>query len=378
MGGLPVSDELRARVPRLAAVCAVPDPDSADEHERWGLYEYAIEQRQTWIELRSCVSAEPDVSVATSVVARVLERVSPGERSAWTAAVRAEGRPFVERRAHELAILEAPGSVRASDGSWDVDDWTNWLQLRTAERSEHLALLEYHRLMNYAEAREAVQAYFGADAGSEVAIAFMRGAGLSIVDCIKLVRELTGCSLSDAKLTVHTSVAWADRRAGNERLHEELVRAVERETELAGNETVEFRGLDPWAADPNNLYIECENDGGFVDLHNFYNVGDVVLRLTEGSIFVVLERVEQPRPPANCRPFVVLGFLGVRDLEVKQAEDFDARAADVFEGVIHYLHEGEPTFTVLAADSELFFRASTVVFEQYDTKAEALRWRTAT
>jgi hypothetical protein len=66
----------------------------------------------------------------------------------------------------------------------------------------------------------------------------------------------------------------------------------------------------------------------------------------------------------------------VRELEVKQAEDFDVRAAVDFEYVMHYLREGAPSFTVMTGDSLFFFRASTVVFDRYDTQADAPTWRT--
>ena len=66
---------------------------------------------------------------------------------------------------------------------------------------------------------------------AEGVIAFMRSAGFSMIDCIKALRELSGCSLADAKLTVHHSETWSDQRESSERLHEELEREVRREAE---------------------------------------------------------------------------------------------------------------------------------------------------
>jgi ribosomal protein L7/L12 len=66
---------------------------------------------------------------------------------------------------------------------------------------------------------------------TEDVIGFMRSAGFSIIDCIKALRELSGCSLADAKLTVHHSETWSDQREASERLHEELEREVQREAE---------------------------------------------------------------------------------------------------------------------------------------------------
>jgi ribosomal protein L7/L12 len=50
----------------------------------------------------------------------------------------------------------------------------------------------------------------------------LRDQGHGIIDCIKVVRHITDCSLRDAKILVTESQAWSDQRAQNEEFHEQL------------------------------------------------------------------------------------------------------------------------------------------------------------
>lgn len=54
------------------------------------------------------------------------------------------------------------------------------------------------------------------------------------IACIRLLPDLTGISLGEAKEAVHYSPAWADRRDSNEALHEATFRAA---TDLGFAET---------------------------------------------------------------------------------------------------------------------------------------------
>ncbi len=66
-----------------------------------------------------------------------------------------------------------------------------------------------------------------AGASVEDLILAMRKAGLCQIDCIKMVRDLCGISLGDAKEAVHYSNAWADRKEINEAFHEAAFQAAE-------------------------------------------------------------------------------------------------------------------------------------------------------
>jgi ribosomal protein L7/L12 len=58
----------------------------------------------------------------------------------------------------------------------------------------------------------------------DVALGELRSSGASIVECIVSVRSARGCDLVEAKRLVHFSPVWADVRALNEEMHEELER----------------------------------------------------------------------------------------------------------------------------------------------------------
>jgi ribosomal protein L7/L12 len=60
----------------------------------------------------------------------------------------------------------------------------------------------------------------------------LRAQGCGIIDCIKVVRHITDCSLRDAKILVHYSDAWNDQRVQNEEFHELLWKAADEWTEV--------------------------------------------------------------------------------------------------------------------------------------------------
>jgi hypothetical protein len=80
----------------------------------------------------------------------------------------------------------------------------------------------------------------------------MRGDGRTRIDAIREVRLRTGCSLTEAKRTVHLSQAWADAREGVDRFHEELERELVRDAVLGALHVV----YQPVAADDLALVVE--------------------------------------------------------------------------------------------------------------------------
>jgi ribosomal protein L7/L12 len=58
----------------------------------------------------------------------------------------------------------------------------------------------------------------------------LRASGLWFIPCIKVVRELTGVSLGQAKDIVHNSEAFAVDRHDREEFWSELVTALEQDT----------------------------------------------------------------------------------------------------------------------------------------------------
>lgn len=54
------------------------------------------------------------------------------------------------------------------------------------------------------------------------ALAELRAAGVSILDCIASVRKFYRCDLAEAKQLVQSSSAWSDVKAATDKFHDEL------------------------------------------------------------------------------------------------------------------------------------------------------------
>jgi hypothetical protein len=59
----------------------------------------------------------------------------------------------------------------------------------------------------------------------------LRDRGASMGDCVRILRQVEGVSLGEAKRIVDESEAWADRRLVNQRLRKAAARALETDTE---------------------------------------------------------------------------------------------------------------------------------------------------
>ena len=62
---------------------------------------------------------------------------------------------------------------------------------------------------------------------TDEALAELRAEGASIIECIVAVRSFRRCELVEAKTLVHSSAAWADVKAMNEKFQADLEQAVE-------------------------------------------------------------------------------------------------------------------------------------------------------
>ncbi|MEU7942962.1 hypothetical protein [Microbispora bryophytorum] len=144
MHSLPEGIELLARL--LGDVVA----DYEDEHERWRLYEKALDDTPSVMKaLEAAILQEEDENVALSVVLRVLERVPRSERTAWINRLSgSRSREYARARATDMATLE--DLVRKEyvlpagegDSCSSVEDWSDWLQLRLAQKSFSTDLLK--------------------------------------------------------------------------------------------------------------------------------------------------------------------------------------------------------------------------------------------
>jgi hypothetical protein len=117
--------------------------DTADEHQRWSLYQNACKKSECFDLLIGVVALEPDPNIALGIVLQVLGRVSPVSRATWIAQLQsARNRDYAAGRAKELGIYQnrAITALLANEGV--EQSWSDWLQIRLAEFSEEAAVLQ--------------------------------------------------------------------------------------------------------------------------------------------------------------------------------------------------------------------------------------------
>jgi ribosomal protein L7/L12 len=64
-------------------------------------------------------------------------------------------------------------------------------------------------------------------ASAESVVEFLRGEGLTIVESIKIVREVFRVSLGDAKAIVTNNESWRSEVRAADQLHDELLRNIQ-------------------------------------------------------------------------------------------------------------------------------------------------------
>jgi hypothetical protein len=129
-------------VRRLAAHLGSETGDLSSGHERWGVYQHAVDTPETWPDLLAALKSEPDQPVASAVVVQLLERV-PSEMRGGVVGVLTEGksRDFAEARSRELGILESLAARRSGADPAQLGSWSTWLQLRAASEATDEAVL---------------------------------------------------------------------------------------------------------------------------------------------------------------------------------------------------------------------------------------------
>lgn len=121
---------------------------------------------------------------------------------------------------------------------------------------------------------------------------------------------------------------------------------------------VTFTGLEPW--DDNFPRVEFETPDGVLDLHNNAILNEIrilvggatlVLRFTHADDWQQIETAGRP---------VELEFGGITELRIVQADDFDPRAANTLEGVVHEVDGDRSRFTVDLGDFTATMAAESV------------------
>ncbi|GAA1555371.1 hypothetical protein [Kribbella lupini] len=120
--------------------------DLSSGHARWDVYRRMMDSPVEWGRLLEFVAAEPDPSIATSLVLKMLERVPAAERVVWVdrMTVRDE-HPLVSLRLREIRILEAASGELGMEQSFapdQISEWSDWLQRRASEESTSPGVLE--------------------------------------------------------------------------------------------------------------------------------------------------------------------------------------------------------------------------------------------
>jgi ribosomal protein L7/L12 len=85
--------------------------------------------------------------------------------------------------------------------------------------------------LDVAEVTETARIRVARGDDDESLLAFLRANGCDKVASIKIVRDVKGVRLGEAKRLVHLSHAWQDRRAGDDELHDQLATRMHTDTE---------------------------------------------------------------------------------------------------------------------------------------------------
>lgn len=114
-------------------------------HARWSVYSQAIKIEIEWPELLELVRQEPDKSIASSVVVKIMEDMPDCRRMDYVAALPSGGpREYAATRAHELSIIERLSVARetSDEMEFNTQNWSAWLQLRAANSARSEVVLE--------------------------------------------------------------------------------------------------------------------------------------------------------------------------------------------------------------------------------------------
>ena len=114
-------------------------------HARWDIYSQAIPIAGEWPELLELVRQEPDDSIASSMVVKIMEVVPDSRRMEYVAALPpGRAREYAATRARELSIFErlSTGGDVSDEVESSTQNWSTWLQLRAANSARNEPVLE--------------------------------------------------------------------------------------------------------------------------------------------------------------------------------------------------------------------------------------------
>jgi hypothetical protein len=140
-----MSSSFEERLRALAGRVGIDHGSLESGHARWAIYSQAISIAEERSELLELVRREPDESIASSMVVKIMELVPDSRRIDYvTALPPGRAREYAATRARELSVFEKLCTVSgASDEvEFGTQNWSTWLQLRAANSARNQTVLE--------------------------------------------------------------------------------------------------------------------------------------------------------------------------------------------------------------------------------------------
>jgi hypothetical protein len=139
-----MAEELEAALEGLKKLVGATDLDLDADHGRWQFYQRALADPRCLALLGEAARAEDDPALASALVVQLLEIVPDAQRDRLVAGLSPGNAEFAANRLVELRVFEnvISDSLPGDDFGRQLSDWSNWLQLRIAERVDNPAYLE--------------------------------------------------------------------------------------------------------------------------------------------------------------------------------------------------------------------------------------------
>ncbi|MGW5156364.1 hypothetical protein ACWEPN_12870 [Nonomuraea wenchangensis] len=102
-----------------------------------------------------------------------------------------------------------------------------------------------------------------------------------------------------------------------------------------------FIGLEPFSGWPE---IEFETAGGLIDLHNMADLGDLTISPQRSTLTIRFVHYGKLRGSEAESHAVELEFGGIRDLKMELPADYEPRAAETLEDIVHREVSGQSSY----------------------------------
>jgi hypothetical protein len=141
-----ISHAFRQKFESMANRAGVRSENIDSGHARWAVYVRAMDNPDEWHVLLDLVAQEPDKSLASAVVVRILELLPGSLRIDFVRALPSgKLRDYAMTRSSELSIFEkilTGVEQRLIDSDLDIRNWSTWLQLRSATSIRNESILD--------------------------------------------------------------------------------------------------------------------------------------------------------------------------------------------------------------------------------------------